>query len=590
MRKSRHKTDLNIKPEVTREFIWELNRAIKAHAKTVWPGDLDYDSDLSAYQRKHGLLDSHITAVHYLKRNFLSKYYDAEGAASPAERRTRAIVKWLGVEQRNARTNRRILTLSNDTKHVMGDGSPIYMWDVLFRARRICFRIIGDGHDVDLLNGGMTSGASTSKRRSVDSLSLKFTEKMDATDRLREYIPLLGDTYTGWSTLAPRAFDEARVVSGNVLFTVPKNAEIDRVACKEPDLNLFCQKSLGGEIRRALRKRARIDLNDQTKNQHLAQQAYKRKLCTIDLSSASDSMTIELVRAIVPPRWFELLSLVRSPVTIIDGEEHVNNMFSSMGNGATFELESLIFYCLAKAVSELEGFKIPTGSVIGVYGDDLIINRSASALLIKVLGFCGFKTNVDKTFIEGPIFESCGKHYCADYDVSPFFIRHNFSDVSDLVLSLNQLRSWMIRTGIDLYETYAVDQPQYTFYDVWKKYCNLVPRSLHGGWDLTSRVQLVTPGQHRCRLEPVMIEKRGVAGTYQLGMYLARLRQLDLGADRADLEAETMETNEFPRIQTNRWVIRRFRDTASFFGIATEPLHQEMKVTVVVNPIDTKEV
>lgn len=578
--------------DVSDDLCWKLNRVLVHYQR--------HHYSTNPWMLYKGNEQVPVAAVMYLQDKLFSKLNDPRQGASAVERRTAAIVKWLTVEERNTRTNGRITSTCpwfslGRSKQV--DGITVYppkasAWDLLTRARMTVGRILGDAPTNDILpdflmeNGGFTGGASTSKKRSVDTLARKFTERMDATPSVLTLLHMadFGRVFPGWNALADAPFNGPRLVKGNILFTVPKNADIDRVACKEPDLNLFCQKSVGNHIRRRLRSFG-IDLNDQTRNQRLAADAFKKGYATIDLSSASDSLTVELVRQLVSPDWFKILMALRSPKTFIDGSSHSNAMISSMGNGYTFELESLIFYALARsvqaAVFECYGRpgQMPT---VGIFGDDIIVERRTAYPLIRFLGWCGFKVNVTKTFIEGALFESCGKHYYCGHDVSPFYIRQPLTDVSDLILALNQLRGWMIRTGIDIYES-GMNNVQHSFYEIWSEFKEYVPRSLHGGWDLESRVQLVTPGQPRCRLVPVMKPvKRKVTSEYQTGMYLARLSgfvDLDTVSVNPLTRSVLMESrfsSEFPEKWTGEWAIRRHDDKSRFFGIATEPLYQEM--------------
>ena len=134
------------------------------------------------------------------------------------------------------------------------------------------------------------------------------------------------------------------IAPGNRITTVPKNAKTDRVIAIEPVLNMFLQKGIGGVIRSELR-RVGINLNDQAPNQRLAKEgSITGQWATIDLSAASDSIAYELVRCLLPSDWFAALELCRSSVGILpSGEKIFYQKFSSMGNGYTFELESLIF-------------------------------------------------------------------------------------------------------------------------------------------------------------------------------------------------------------------------------------------------------
>lgn len=539
--------------------------------------------------------DSHepsSAAIIWLSQNFLTKLNDPRKGVTEKERRSAAIVKWLNVEERNRRTNDRIFTSSPAITiagygHKGTVGATSYTWDFLLRARSIIARLLGPVPDPVapfLMEGGFTGGAGTSKRRSVDTIARKYTERLDATPSAANLFDLIDDeAFAGWWTHVPRF--EPRLVKGNILFTVPKNAEIDRVACKEPEINLWCQKAVGNHIRDRLRRMTPIDLNNQQINQRLAKDAYFKGLATIDLSSASDSLTTSLCRALLPADWYKLVMALRSPKTFIDGFSHVNEMVSSMGNGFTFELESLVFYALARATYEEVKVIHPSATdCIGVYGDDIIVDRLVARPLIALLGWAGFKVNAKKTFTTGSFYESCGKHYYAGVDVSPFYIRKPFRDVSDLILTLNQLRSWMIRSGVDIMESNAFIVSKGTtkplFYDIWRKYSQFVPRSLWGGWDLTLRTQLVTLGSSRCRLVPETRAVKRVTKSYSLGMYLARLHW---SGSSSDIDHDSLTgpesrdfTSEFPEIETGKWKIRRFDDHSKFFGIATEPLTLEM--------------
>lgn len=562
---------------ISDEFIADLNRAIRKHLAY---SNLELDANISTLDT-----DPASAAIIWLGNNLVTKLNDKRSGKTADERRLAAIVKWLGVEERNRRTNQRIFTTSpeitifscgwNDTV-----GVSCWAWDILFRAKKKIARILGvvpDPVAPFLMEGGFTGGAGTSKRRAVDTIARKYTEQLDATPQAANLFNLiLTDEFEGWWSHVPRF--EPRLVKGNVLFTVPKNAEIDRVACKEPEINLWCQKAVGNHIRDRLQKMTTIDLDDQKINQHLASQAFKLGLSTIDLSSASDSLTTELCRALLPDDWYRLVMALRSPKTFIDGYSHVNEMISSMGNGFTFELQSLIFFALATASVDVVREIDPSASThVGIFGDDIIVDQKVSRPLISILEWAGFSVNVNKTFTSGYFFESCGKHYYMGLDVSPFYIKKPFHDVSDLILACNQLRSWMIRTGVDTVENYVFGEAPDTFYAVWKKYSNLVPRSVRGGWDLTSRTQLVSLGMPRCRLVPKMRVVKKVAKTYQLGMYLARLHSSEhsKALDVLNL-VEIKETLPFPEVEIGDWVIRRYDDRSRFFGIATSPLSQEM--------------
>lgn len=237
------------------------------------------------------------------------------------------------------------------------------------------------------------------------------------------------------------------IAPGNRITTVPKNAKTDRVIAIEPILNMFLQKGIGGVIRRHLR-RVGINLNDQTPNQRMAREgSITGKLATIDLSAASDSIAYELVRQLLPSDWFAALELCRSPIGILPSGKKIHyQKFSSMGNGYTFELESLIFWALISAVQSLTR---RVGSRFLVYGDDIVVHTDEAPDVIKVLSYCGFSCNMKKTFVDGPFRESCGKHYFRGVDVTPFYVRKDMN-VEQLLLFCNNLRRYSrLSFGLD---------------------------------------------------------------------------------------------------------------------------------------------
>jgi len=237
------------------------------------------------------------------------------------------------------------------------------------------------------------------------------------------------------------------IVAGNRITTVPKNAKTDRVIAIEPSLNMFLQKGIGGLIRSRLRT-VGIDLNDQTPNQRRAKEgSITGAWATIDLSAASDSIAYELVRRLLPADWFAALELCRSQIGVLpSGEKIFYQKFSSMGNGYTFELESLIFWALISAVESLTG---RVGSGFLVYGDDLVVPTDSAASVIEVLSYCGFSCNEKKTFVTGPFRESCGKHYFRGVDVTPFYVRKDMN-VEQMLLFCNNLRRYArLSYGLD---------------------------------------------------------------------------------------------------------------------------------------------
>lgn len=267
--------------------------------------------------------------------------------------------------------------------------------------------------DLDFIESNFRFGPGATT--AVPGRGCVLSDKYDAEMHLsRDLVPF----YKGM--LGERWWDSKKcpvIVPGNKFTTVPKNAKKDRGICIEPTLNIYGQLGIGALLRRRL-GRLGIDISTQLRNQDLASVAYEENLATIDLSAASDSLSWFCVEMLLPPEWLELLNLFRCTHTMMDGSPVELEKFSSMGNGFTFELETLIFSAVAfSCVDLLEHHHV------SVYGDDIIVPQSAANDVIDVLGFLGFQVNDKKSFLAGSFFESCGTDWFLGRNVRPFFLR-----------------------------------------------------------------------------------------------------------------------------------------------------------------------
>jgi len=314
-------------------------------------------------------------------------------------------------------------------------------------------------------------GATTCIRGKGSIKSDKFRLGMDLTiEMLPYYKSLIGDT--GWYNSLPAG----RIVDGNTFTTVPKSATTRRGICIEPTLNSFLQLGIGRTIREKLKSKLGINLQSQQRNQTLSRLAFSRRLATIDLSAASDSISYELVKALLPWEWFNLLSICRSETTTLpDGTKHANAKFSSMGNGYTFELESMLFAAIAYSCVPCSEW-----NDIAVYGDDLIVPQAYADGLIKMLNRLGFSVNGTKSFLDGSFFESCGTDWFQGQNVRPFFLDRDvidYKDVNDANGSIpyalqiaNKLRLYSKRVSGDFY-----CDPR--FRPTWRDLVKKVPKS-----------------------------------------------------------------------------------------------------------------
>jgi hypothetical protein len=286
------------------------------------------------------------------------------------------------------------------------------LYRIVLRAQNIIHYVLGEftGFLDDLPdNLRVTSGATSTRSRKEALPYLKVTSKIPATESAAPYIRSLAK-YFGYEFVRIASTETNRVV------TVPKNYKTNRTIACEPTGNLTLQLALDKYLKESLYRNIRIDLSDQTRNQELARQgSIDGSLATLDLSMASDTLSFNTVAWLLPDKWKEFAANVRVKYGSVQDQVIRYAKFSSMGNGATFTLETLIFAAISKAVS--------SSGDVSVYGDDIIIPTEAVPLVTRALTFLGFRINSDKSFIDGPFRESCGADWYEGTNVTPMYLR-----------------------------------------------------------------------------------------------------------------------------------------------------------------------
>jgi len=311
----------------------------------------------------------------------------------------------------------------------------------LFRASQIVSRILGEVpsefEDVAFSKGRTTSAYGDEKSRVH-----KYTSRLDVYPQSLHLATRLVADSPHWGQAAldaegpcsvlSRAFE---LVRGNVMTVVPKNAKTDRVICYESHCNIRLQLAVGGYMRERLRVNG-INLNDQSVNQRRARLGSKfGSLSTLDLKAASDTVSCELVWQLLPFEWVSVLDSIRARYTQWpDNVWRKNEKFSSMGNGFTFELESLIFYALCSAIT----------NNVSVYGDDIIVPTESVEEVINLLDGCGFQVNTEKSYFTGYFRESCGADSVCGVDVTPVYLRSIPRGRMEVVKLHNAIRKWVV--------------------------------------------------------------------------------------------------------------------------------------------------
>lgn len=366
----------------------------------------------------------------------------------------------------------------------------------------------------------------------------KFESKISLTPNLGSIAVAVLEQYPNWDSASKAAHGaETRFtqVVGNKITTVPKTALTDRVIAIEPMLNVFLQLGIGGMMRRRLGSRAGFNIDDSwRKNQELAKEgSITGFYSTIDLSSASDMIAYNVVGTLLPREWFRALAFVRSPVGSIRHRDGLTSIveyqkFSSMGNGATFELETLIFWAICRACG------VPSED-LAVFGDDIVVPTTYSESVLSALRFFGMEPNLKKTFVAGPFRESCGKDYFLGRDVRPLYVTKDVQNGQQLVNLANSVRDLGVRRNQAA--GFTDSSADYRFAPGWHYLVGCIPKAVRnaisspphtafGLWKGGLRHETTATGEYKPRWRIYPTPKKVGVSFVGLGLLAARLSSI----------------------------------------------------------------
>lgn len=199
-----------------------------------------------------------------------------------------------------------------------------------------------------------------------------------------------------------------------------------------------------------------IDLKNQEINQEWARIGSIHGIfSTIDLSSASDSISRYLAEQIIERDWYVLLDKwnaativahIRDPKTgKTTRVEYPRYIFQLSGSGSTFVLESIIFLAMALVATEIcdvfngtyydwDLNQIPEDAMLAprTFGDDLIVDSRVFDTLCDILGLLGFTVNSEKSFgVTSDYRESCGSEWYKGMDMSTRYFPRKSLDPGD---------------------------------------------------------------------------------------------------------------------------------------------------------------
>lgn len=310
----------------------------------------------------------------------------------------------------------------------------------------------------DLLRSGRCGPGASLGANGYDFYTKLFSSRLSSTSL--ELYQTYGD-YLSWFPNWVDAelsrflnFGGPEVSQCSSLLFVPKSRDISRSICVEPSLNMFYQLGLAHLLTERLRSVFNIDLSVQPDvNRRLARSgSIDGKIATIDLSSASDSMSVRLCELVFPSWFLDILCILRTPYTRTPYETLRLNMISTMGNGFTFPLQTIFFASVVRAVARIYGISLVSSGPqrnYSVFGDDIICPSEMVPGVYRLLDLCGFEVNSSKSYYIGPFRESCGHDYYHGENVRGVYIK-SLSTPQDRYVAINLLNDWSARSGLFL--------------------------------------------------------------------------------------------------------------------------------------------
>jgi len=398
-------------------------------------GDWDGLARLSVDPRCY--IDSTRYAADNAAACFLKKLAELPNST---DRRAEAVSKWWAGEKQCYSANERLSGYLQ--KHRGSNPDLVPDVDEFFSStRKIVLDWLG-ARPPDLIVGRHGPGATFSDKGRNSTVPDKMFRNPSLTRDSMWYLPQWFGTQ--WGAAFASRHGELSWTRGNRFTTVPKTSLTDRSIAVEPSINVFYQLALGKAIRRRLRNNTGWDLDhaQDVHRQVACESSVTCEFATLDLSNASDTVARNLVELLLPPGWFDALDDLRSKHTRLDNRWVRLEKFSSMGNGFTFELETIIFAALACATVRKNGGKGRLGVDVFVFGDDIILPDGQHQNVEAVLRFCGFSLNTEKSYFGGvPFRESCGGDFFAGKPVRGYYLKQLPSTPTEVIAFANGVKA-----------------------------------------------------------------------------------------------------------------------------------------------------
>lgn len=229
-----------------------------------------------------------------------------------------------------------------------------------------------------------------------------------------------------------------------------------RTICREHTTPMFFQQGVLQTLLESIRSGVigqTVTIEDQEPSRQMCiEGSIYGNLDTIDLSSASDSVSWRLVK-LVFPKWVipRLMATRSSVVKMPDGRHYSVEKFAPMGSAVCFPVQCILYWAVTAScylkrkygdgwhevldditilsfLSQYNGIggDPPKGRLapFRIYGDDIICDTHCTEDVAHLLNDLGFEVNEGKSFQSSQaVRESCGMFAWAGWDVTPLRYR-----------------------------------------------------------------------------------------------------------------------------------------------------------------------
>lgn len=365
-----------------------------------------------------GPRDAVLNVLCYLRRFVAPMFFESLKQAS--------LDKFLSVNDRNRDFERN--SLKGNAENVMFASLGLYpihqalgpitphLLDALHSEAAKLFSPFPETHawDQAVLDGGYYSNGTVSEGTKIlmDKLLLSSpTHPLIGTSMLTACYH--SGWYTASSDIGLATFAEHYGVKGatSKIVCVPKSYKSARVIAEESAVNAFIGQSVNKFIWGKTNVSEYYDPSTQAPNRADAiYGSLDGHIATIDSSSASDSVSKELLRLVMPPRVYNLIMEAASTHALVGNKSVKLYIALTSGTGLTFTTETIVFIIIVRVA--YSWYTTYTGEELlpfHVFGDDITIDARVYDLVVEIMTECGFVVNLEKSYSSGTLYrESCG--------------------------------------------------------------------------------------------------------------------------------------------------------------------------------------